>query len=621
MTWRQTRCIASILFGFTLLTFPITGQLEPHELLETSRGFTPAPHYGLVQRVTSDADDFVPVTDDMLLNPSPDDWLMVHRTYDFQSFSPLDQINRDNVGQLRLAWMRAMDEGPQQIRPLVYDGVMYIAHPNSDHIQALDATTGDLVWDYERAWPDDLREFSQFGGRTRNLAIYGNYIFHLAADAHLLAIDARTGELAWETEMADYREGITHSSGAMIIKGQVLSGRTCSPSSLEARCFIAAHDPLSGQERWRTYTAAGADDPGGNTWGNVPTSERVHVSPWGLPGSYDPKLNRIFWGIAVPLPYPRLVRRGTWDVGNQTPCELYSNSTLALNADTGAIDWYYQYLPCDDWDEDFVQERTLIDTVVNPDPEAVRWINPKLAGTAEERKVVVVMGEPGGLFVNDRETGEFLWATPFPYTETDRFVISDIDVETGSVFINMDLVARENGQRFVICGHNIKGWWSWSYSPVTGLLYIPINRSCLDQTTNERSVNGASPRFSIPEPGREQNGDLTEVWAIDISTGRRVWKYGQRAPNAGSTLATAGNVVFFGDSNRRLRAFDATSGDILWETILGSQISGYPVTYAVDGKQYLTVPVGGFGDRIGTYTPELEAPVGSNMLVTFTLPD
>ena len=208
-----------------------------------------------------------------------------------------------------------------------------------------------------------------------------------------------------------------------------------------------------------------------------------------------------------------------------------------------------------------------------------------------------------------------------PYTETDRFVISDIDVETGSVFINMDLVARENGQRFVICGHNIKGWWAWSYSPVTGLLYIPINRSCLDQTTNERSVNGASPRFSIPEPGREENGDLTEVWAIDISTGRRVWKYGQRAPNAGSTLATAGNVVFFGDSNRRLRAFDATSGDILWETILGSQISGYPVTYAVDGKQYLTVPVGGFGDRIGAYTPELEAPVGSNMLVTFTLPD
>ena len=513
-----------------------------------------------------------------------------------------------------------MDEGPQEIRPLVYDGVMYIAHPDGDHLQALDATTGDLIWDYERDLPADLRQYAQLGGRTRHVAIHGRHIYHLTADAHLVALDARTGEQDWESRLADYRDGITHSSGAMVINGMVVSGRTCSPASLEARCFIAAHDAETGAERWRTYTAAGADDPGGETWGDLPTARRVHVSPWGLPGSYDPVLNRIFWGIAVPLPYPRIVRRGTWDVGDRTPCELYSNSTLAMNADTGAIDWYFQYLPCDDWDQDFVQERTLIETVVNPDPEAVRWINPKLAGTAEMRKVVVVMGEPGGLFVNDRETGEFLWASPLPYTSTERFVIRDIDVETGSVQINMDLVAREIGQRFVICGHNVKGWWSWSYSPLTGMLYIPFNRSCLDQTANDRTVSGASPRFTIPEPGFEEDGDLTEVRAIDMSTGREAWRYSQRAPNAGSTLATGGNVVFFGDLNRRLRAFDAETGAVLWETILGSQITGYPVTYAVNGRQYLTVPVGGVGDRLASYAPELEAPTGSNMLVTFALP-
>ena len=568
----------------------------------------------------SQDDDFAPVTRELLLDPKPEDWLMVHRTYDFHGFSPLDQINRENVGELRLSWMRAMDEGPQEIRPLVYAGVMYIAHAGGDHVQALDATTGDLLWDYERDLPQDLREYVQLGGRTRHLAIYGEHIFHLTADSYLIALDARTGELAWETQMADYREGITHSSGAMIINGMVVSGRTCSPSSLEARCFVAAHDAETGEERWRTYTAAGSDDPGGETWGNVLTARRVHVSPWGLPGSYDPELNRVFWGIAVPLPYPRIIRRGTWDVGDRTPCELYSNSTLAMNADTGAIDWYYQYLPCDDWDQDFVQERTLIDTVVNPDPSAVRWINPKLTGTAEERKVVVVMGEPGGLFVNDRETGEFLWASPLPYSNTDRFVIKDIDVETGAVYINMDLVAREVGQRFVVCGHNVKSWWSWSYSPVTGMLYIPFNRSCLDQTTNDRTISGASPRFSIPEPGFEDSGHLTEVRAIEMSTGREVWRYSQRAPNAGSTLATAGDVVFFGDLNRRFRAFDAMTGEVLWETILGSQITGYPVTYAVDGQQYVTVPVGGVGDRLGTYAPELEAPTGSNVLVTFTLP-
>ena len=582
-----------------------------------------APHLGPSAAVVAagQAADFSPVTDEMLLDPDPSDWLMIHRTYDFQSFSPLDQINRDNVDQLQLAWMRAMDEGPQENRPLVYDGMMYIAHPGGDHIQALDATTGDLLWDYERELPEDVREYAAFGDRTRTLAIYGDHVYHLTVDSYLIGLDARTGELAWETQMADYRDGITHSSGAMIIKGMVMSGRTCTPSSLEARCFIAAHDADTGAEVWRTYTAAGADDPGGQTWGNLPTAQRVHVSPWGVPGSYDPVLNRVFWGIGVPLPYPRIVRRGTWDVGDRTPCELYSNSTMAMNADTGELDWYYQHLPCDDWDQDFVQERTLIDTVVNPDPEAVRWINPKLAGTAEERKVVVVLGEPGGLFVNDRETGEFLWASPLPHTSTERFVIRDIDVDTGTVFINMDLVAKELGERHVVCGHNVKSWWSWSYSPLTNLLYIPINRSCLDQTANERTISGASPRFSIPEPGLETDGHLTEVRAIDMTTGREAWRFSQRAPNSGSTLATAGSVVFFGDLNRRLRAFDAETGEVLWSTILGSQITGYPVTYAVGGRQYLTVPVGGVGDRLATYAPELEAPTGSNMLVTFALPE
>ena len=216
---------------------------------------------GLGVAAAEQAQEFVPVTDEMLVDPDPEDWLMVHRTYDFQAYSPLDQINRDNVDQLKLAWMRAMDPGPQEIRPLVYDGVMYIAHAGGDHLQALDATTGDLIWDYERTLPEDLREYATIGNRTRHLAIYGDNIFHLTADAYLVALDARTGELAWESRMADYHEGITHSSGAMIIKGRVLSGRTCSPNSLEARCFVAAHDADTGTELWRTYTAAGADDP------------------------------------------------------------------------------------------------------------------------------------------------------------------------------------------------------------------------------------------------------------------------------------------------------------------------------------------------------------------------
>ena len=566
---------------------------------------------------------FTPVTDEMLRNPDPEDWLMIHRTYDFQGYSPLDQITRDNVDQLQLVWMRAMDAGPQEIRPLVYDGVMYIAHPGGDHLEALDATTGDLIWRYRRRQPADLRQYAPIGNRTRNVAVYGNHIFHLTTDSYLIALDAQTGELAWESRLADYRDGITHSSGATIIEGKVLSGRACRASSLTTRCFIAAHDSDTGTELWRMYTAAGADDPGGQTWGNVPTARRAHISPWGVPGSYDPELGLVYWGLAVPTPWTRLARRGTWDVGDATPCELYSNSTVALDVNTGEIEWYYQHLPCDDWDMDFVQERTLINTVVNPDPDEVMWINPRIAGTAEERQVVVTMGEPGGLFVIDRATGEFLWATPFPYASTERFVISDIDPATGQVFINMDLVARELGQQVIICGHNVKGWWSWSYSPLTKLLYIPINRACLNQTANERTPMGTGPRFTIPEPGFEKDGHLTEVRALDISTGREGWRYTQRAPNAGSTLATGGNVVFFGDLHRRFHAFDAETGDVLWETILGSQITGYPVTYVAGGRQYLTVPVGGglTASRLSHFTPELEAPNGSNMLVTFALPE
>jgi len=575
----------------------------------------------LGKTLTRELRPFAPVTDEMLVDPDPGDWLMAHRTYDFQAFSPLNEINAANVSNLKLAWMRAIDEGPLQLRPLVYDGVMYVAHPHEgDHIQAWDATTGDLIWDYQRQPPEDLRKYVRFGNRTRNLSIYGNNIFHLTSDAQLLALNARTGELDWLEPTANYRDGISHSSGSMIIKGQVVSGRTCDPSSLVARCFIAAHDSGTGEERWRVYTAAGADDIAGATWGNFPTTKRVHVSPWGLPGSYDPELDILYWGVAVPLPYTRIVRRGTWDVGNSTPCELYSNSTLAVQPDTGEINWYYQHLPCDDWDQDFVQERTLIDVVVNPDPAAVMWINPNLTGTVEKRKIVITMGEPGGLFVNDRETGEFLWAAPLPYTNTDRFVIKDIDVETGQVFINMDLVAKEIGEQHIICGHNVKGYWGWSYSPITNLLYIPFNRSCLNQTANDRAISGASPRFSIPEPGLE-NGNLTEVRAINVTTGKESWRFSQRAPNAGTTLATAGNIVFFGDLNRRLRAFDARTGTVLWETILGSQITGYPVTYMAGGRQYLSVPVGGVGNRLATYAKELEAPFGSNMIVTFALPE
>lgn len=468
---------------------------------------------GTVFSALQEEEPFLPVTDEMLLNPDPKDWIMHYRTYDFSGYSPLDQINGSNVGGLTLAWMRAMDQGGQEIRPLVYEGIMYVAHAGSDHIQAWDATTGDLIWDYKRDLPGELIEYRTAGARTRNLAMYDNKIYHLTRDTHLIALHARSGELLWETKISERTDGIAHSSGAVVVRGIVMSGRTCSMRSGQ-RCFIAAHDAITGKELWRTHTTPAVGEPGSESWGDLPTEQRVHVSPWGAPGSYDPELDLVYWGVAVPGPYPRIIRRGTVDIGDKSPCELYSNSTLALDPDTGEIKWYYQHLPCDGWDADFVQERTLIDTVVDPDPEAVKWINPNLEGKKERRKVVVSMGEPGGLFVNDRETGEFLWADPFPFENTENFVIRDIDVTTGAVYMNMDMVARKLGDTFTVCGHNVKGWWSWSYSPRTNLLYIPINRACLSQTASLERADGVGPRFTIPEPGRPEDAPMGEVRAI-----------------------------------------------------------------------------------------------------------
>ena len=181
------------------------------------------------ETTTREVRPVTPVTDDMLRNPDPGDWLMMNRTYDYQGYSPLDQINRANVGRLQLAWMRPMDDGAQELRPLVYDGVMYIAHPGSDHIQALNATTGDLLWDYRVPLPSDLREHAAIGDRARGLAIYGTNILHVSADSRLLAIDAGTGELSWESTMADYRDGITHTSAPMVVDGKVVTGRACFP--------------------------------------------------------------------------------------------------------------------------------------------------------------------------------------------------------------------------------------------------------------------------------------------------------------------------------------------------------------------------------------------------------
>ena len=567
---------------------------------------------------SAQVETFAPVTREMLLDPSPNDWLMYSRTYDSHRFSPLDQINRQNAGRLRMVWVRGMSPGIHEHIPLVYRGVMYVANPDAV-IQALDATNGDLIWEYRRKLPGDLGDFINNPGIARTLAIYEDLVFYASPDGFVLGLDARTGELRWETMAHDYKTRTRHTSGPFAVEDKILTGRACGRRL--AGCFIAAHDARTGKELWKFYTTPAPGEPGGDSWGNVPADDRV-ASPWGLPGSYDPVNKLVYWGIANPKPYTRLKRHGgnIDDIPRSAPADLYSNSTVALDPETGKLAWYYQHLPGDDWDFDHTQERILLRTPFNPDPGSVKWINPRIP-RGQERAVVVSVGEPGGLFALDPAQGEFLWAMPFPY-DVPEFHISRIDVETGKTYLNWDMVLKKDGDRRIVCFENTKSYWPMAYHPGQNSLFIPFHDSCLDVTANITTSNGHGPRIAVPRPGIDPNA-FAGIAKVNMATGRMQRIYSAPVSGNGAMLATAGGLLFWGDLNRRFRALDADTGETLWETILGGIIQMSTITYSVNGTQYVAVLTGdGAGGtrhplrQIGNITP----PRGHNAIYVFALP-
>ena len=555
------------------------------------------------------ASDFVPVTDEMLQNPAAGDWLMWRRTLDGWGYSPLDQIDRDNVGDLRMVWSRALTDGRQQGTPLAYGGVLYMPNP-ADVIQAIDAVTGDLVWEHRREVPDDIDEyvFNNLWQNNRNIAIYGSFIIDTSVDDHIFALDAATGRLAWETEILNYQVNpAMQSSGPIVADGKVISGRSCMPAAGPDGCVITAHDPATGEELWRRRTIPGPGEPGDETWGGVPFEDRKHVGAWMVP-SYDPELNLVYVGTSVTSPAPKFLIGGT---DNQ---HLYHNSTLALDADTGEIVWYYQHLN-DHWDLDHPFERLLVDTVVAPDAAAVDWINPRVQ-PGEVRKVITgIPGKTGVVYTLDRETGEFLWATP---TITQN-VISHIDGASGAVTENPELVFTGAGQEVLTCPHASGGkdWEAGAYSPLTNTMYYPLRNVCarmMAEGPESTSVYAIAWRPEIA-PGTDQVGT---VWAISAETGETAWIHEQRSATM-SLVATGGGLVFGGDVNGRFRAFDHETGEVLWEINLGSSVSGFPITFAVDGRQYVAVSTG--TPRFVNLTPELNNSSQGNNLFVFALPE
>jgi PQQ-dependent dehydrogenase (methanol/ethanol family) len=555
-----------------------------------------------------------PVTDEMLWKPNPADWLMWRRTLDSHGFSPLDQVNRNNVGKLKMTWTRGMGAGNiQEATPLVYNGVMYLPSP-SDFYQAFDARNGELLWEYRRKLPADLAKFMPAFVINRNVAIYGNLIIDTTADDYLIALDARTGNVAWETKILDYQKGAQQTSGPIIANGKVISGRGCEPEGGPDACVVTAHDATTGKELWRTRTIAGPGEPGDESWGTVPFEKRVHVGTWMVP-SYDPELNLIYVGTSVSSPAPKFL------LGGNDKQHLYHNSTLALNADTGKIVWHYQHV-VDHWDLDHPFERLLVDTAVAPSRADVQWINPRIK-PGEKRKVITgIPGKTGIVYTLDRQTGEFLWAR----NTVPQNVVSSIDGATGAVTVNPNALYTASKQERLICPstNGGKNWQAGSFNPATNTMFYSLLNSCMMTTVIadgqglEGGLYGISTRVQLPE-GVTNAGS---VYAISAETGRTVWKHEQRAGTL-SVVATAGGLVFVGDVNGRFKALDDRSGKVLWETNLGSPVSGYPITFAAGGKQYVAVSTGpslvaGGAARL---TPELKQGSNpANQMFVFALP-
>ena len=504
-----------------------------------------------------------PVTDATLNNPDPDDWLSWRRTLDGWGYSPLDQIDTSNVEDLRLVWSWGLEAGVSQTTPIVRNGVMFIANPGNI-VHALDARTGELLWEYRY----ELDEQRRAAAQMRSLAIYQDLILLNTVDAHTVAIDARTGEERWNTPVGT-APGYTFTSGPIVANGTIVTGLAGCGRFREETCYVVGLDGRTGRELWRTSTVALPGEPGGDTWGDLSVMFRAGSDAW-IPGSFDSGSGLLFWGTAQAKPWSRAARGTAGDA-------LYTNSTLALDPATGELRWYFQHIPGDSHDMDETFERILVDY--------------------DGRQSVFSMGKLGILWENDRETGELVRATDIGYQN-----LFDLDPQTGQA-VYKDGMVQDVGEVVHFCPSTggFKSLRAMAYHPGAGALYVPLNLNCetaaflpVEQRPGGGGTGGVRDKEYHFHP--DSPDQLGELRALDVRTGETRWQQRRRTPFNTAALTTGGGLVFVGDWDRYVMAYDVESGEELWQTRLTHMTNGFPITYAVDGTQYVAI---GTGPSIG----------------------
>ncbi len=548
-----------------------------------------------------------PVTGEMLERPPDGDWLVWRGSYKNLAFSPLKKISAANVHDLGIAWSLALPVSGNETTPLVHDGIIFVESGAS--IQALNGATGEVLWQYTRSLPERLHNGQN--SRMKNMAIYGDLLYAPTPDEHVIALETKTGKLVWDHAVmsrddkgaADGPPPFSLTGGPVVAKGKVMIGTSLGINTGGGN-YIVALDAETGQEAWRFNTIAKPGEPGGDSWNGAPFEQRFGGGVW-TSGSYDPVRNLVYFGTGntydigtLMLPQPRV---------GESRDALYTDSTLALDPDTGKLVWHSQHMKRDVWDLDWVFEQSLLTLPVNGKPTEL-----------------VVSGGKAAIFdAMDRTTGKHVFSRDLGLQN----IVTAIDPETGEKTTNPAL-EPEPGKTKLLCpdANGARNWLTTAFDPASYVLYVPLVETCAEYTWTPRSAaqiaaGGDDIHFAV-RPRPDSDGKFGRIEAINLATGKVLWIHRQRAPLVSSLLATEGGLVFVGSLDRFFSAYNATTGKLLWQTQLNAAPNSSPVTYSVQGEQYVAVVAGGgfLSSASSRLTPEIDNPAGGTTLWVFKLP-